>query len=332
MRTLGPQAIIVSACVAFTTLLLYPSHHAQTGEPAEGRLAIIAPDEPVPPESLQQLEVSGLDKDDLPRAIVKCWPRKDVLIIPAQNWAGNPFILFSAKHPGKYLVWMAVGRTSDNYAEAELQVGEPPPPPPPPDAPETSITSGPELETDSKDARFTFVSSIPGSTFECSLDGSAFAACTSPKEYKNLSLGQHSFRVRAVSPQGVTDPTPAGHVWTIKDEPPPPPPPPPNDFIAKVRAALQKVPEEHRGLASQFAGNYAKLAQDAESNQSDWSPAKMQERVAVMHLSGITVAQTKGWQDFWPELATAIKGLGLNNTDTAGYIKVFKDIAEALKS
>jgi hypothetical protein len=80
--------------------------------------------------------------------------------------------------------------------------------------PDTLIDSGPGVETNSSSANFTFISNVVGSTFECSLDGAAFAACTSPKTYITLKAGNHNFKVQATA-GGITDPTPANYNWTI---------------------------------------------------------------------------------------------------------------------
>lgn len=58
-----------------------------------------------------------------------------------------------------------------------------------------------------------------GSTFACSLDGSAFTACTSGQNYSNLTNGSHTFQVRATDPAGNTDPTPASYTWTVNTVP-----------------------------------------------------------------------------------------------------------------
>ena len=90
-------------------------------------------------------------------------------------------------------------------------------PPPPQDTtlPETTIDSGPSGITDSTSASFTFSSPESGSTFECSLDGSAFEPCSSPQSYTHLSEGSHSLEVKATD-QGInTDPTPASRMWTV---------------------------------------------------------------------------------------------------------------------
>lgn len=80
--------------------------------------------------------------------------------------------------------------------------------------PNTTITRGPKDRTKKKTAIFEFASSELGSTFECSLDGAAFAACTSGQSFK-VGKGKHSFAVRAGS-RGQTDPTPATDDWRVK--------------------------------------------------------------------------------------------------------------------
>jgi hypothetical protein len=82
-------------------------------------------------------------------------------------------------------------------------------------APQTTVDSGPTEPTSDPDAAFTFSSSEPGSTFECSLDGTPFSACTSPATYTGLAPGSHTFEVRAVDAAGNADPSPATYGWTI---------------------------------------------------------------------------------------------------------------------
>ena len=55
--------------------------------------------------------------------------------------------------------------------------------------PQTDITSGPSGHVLSRDATFEFTSSAAGATFECALDGVAFAACSSPTSYSGLTTG-----------------------------------------------------------------------------------------------------------------------------------------------
>jgi CSLREA domain-containing protein len=90
--------------------------------------------------------------------------------------------------------------------------------PPPADttAPQTAVASGPAATTTDTTAAFELTATEEGSTFECSLDGAAFAACTSPVELTGLSLGAHVFSVRATDAAGNTDATPAAYGWTVE--------------------------------------------------------------------------------------------------------------------
>ncbi len=98
--------------------------------------------------------------------------------------------------------------------------------PPPADttAPDTTINSGPSGTVTTADASFTFGSTETGSTFQCQLDGAAYAACTSPWAYTGLANGSHTFSVRATDAAGNTDASPASRTWTVDVAAPPPPP------------------------------------------------------------------------------------------------------------
>jgi hypothetical protein len=81
--------------------------------------------------------------------------------------------------------------------------------------PETTIGIGLASPTASRDALFSFTADEPGSTFECSLDGVAFASCSSPATYAGLVDGGHTFSVRGIDASGNIDPSPASSSWTV---------------------------------------------------------------------------------------------------------------------
>jgi hypothetical protein len=80
--------------------------------------------------------------------------------------------------------------------------------------PQTTITQMPTSGTTSTSATFAFKSNKAGS-FQCKLDASIWASCTSPKTYTSLSIDSHTFQVRARDLAGKLDPTPAMFSWKI---------------------------------------------------------------------------------------------------------------------
>ncbi len=94
-------------------------------------------------------------------------------------------------------------------------------------APETSITGHPNATTTNTDATFTFTGSDDGTTpagltFQCKLDAGSFEPCASGKSYPGLTVGQHTFQVRATDAAGNTDGSPASHTWEIQEPAPTP--------------------------------------------------------------------------------------------------------------
>ena len=82
-------------------------------------------------------------------------------------------------------------------------------------APNTTIGSKPSNPSNSGSASFSFTGDADVASFECKLDAATFSACTSPKDYSDLSDGSHTFQVRAIDGAGNTDPTPDSFTWTI---------------------------------------------------------------------------------------------------------------------
>jgi hypothetical protein len=85
-------------------------------------------------------------------------------------------------------------------------------------APNTTISSAskPDATTKSTSGKFQYSSSDPGSSFECSLDGSGFDTCPSGGfSYSGLGDGGHLFDVRATDPAGNQDGSPASYGWIV---------------------------------------------------------------------------------------------------------------------
>ena len=100
--------------------------------------------------------------------------------------------------------------------------------------PDTTIGAAEPNPTNDPTADFTFSSNDATATFECSVNGAAFTACTTPFSTTSLSQGNHTFAVRARDPIGNLDPTPDTHAWTLDTTAPnvtitPAPPSPTND-------------------------------------------------------------------------------------------------------
>ena len=111
------------------------------------------------------------------------------------------------------LLVLAGDDDTDRYLHNYVSLGTGPP------TPDTFIDSAPNAATTQTSATFTFHASNPDATFQCSLDGAAYTACTSPTTYDSLAEQSHTFAVRAVDANG-PDPSPATHSWRVDLTPP----------------------------------------------------------------------------------------------------------------
>ncbi|EPX55370.1 hypothetical protein D187_009365 [Cystobacter fuscus DSM 2262] len=93
--------------------------------------------------------------------------------------------------------------------------------------PETSFASAPEPETRLRSPTFSFVSSEPRSTFECSLDAAPFSECPAGVVFPPLDDGKHQLAVRARDEASNVDPEAAHHAWTV-------------DTVAPMEPSLQE--------------------------------------------------------------------------------------------
>ncbi|MBA3539337.1 MAG: cell envelope biogenesis protein OmpA, partial [Deltaproteobacteria bacterium] len=82
-------------------------------------------------------------------------------------------------------------------------------------APETMLVDTPPLQDNSVMVMFTFTSTEENVTFDCSLDNSTYAVCTSGASVGPIADGPHSFAVRARDRAGNVDASPAVHAWSV---------------------------------------------------------------------------------------------------------------------
>ncbi len=86
--------------------------------------------------------------------------------------------------------------------------------------PDTTTTSGPPSggATNDSTPTFVFVASEPGATFQCKVDGDAFAACSGPGASHTtgaLTEGDHTFQVQATDNTAHPDPSPASTTFKV---------------------------------------------------------------------------------------------------------------------
>ena len=106
-----------------------------------------------------------------------------------------------------------------------------------------SITSGPDVTTESRTATFDFAAEGRDLQYECALDGGAFSLCVSPKTYNGLPIGPHAFEVQVLVPDEAAEPEVTTCEWTVventraRDD----------DRLRPVRPELHVRPGDGRG-------------------------------------------------------------------------------------
>lgn len=119
-------------------------------------------------------------------------------------------------------------------------------------APTVSITNAGTLPglTNHTNISLTFASNEAAS-FQCSLDGGAYAACTSPSSYSALAEGAHNFSVRAVDNVGNVSGSPASFDWNIDLTNPIT-----NILQVEPAAAISNVNSRHFEFAASESANF----------------------------------------------------------------------------
>jgi hypothetical protein len=81
--------------------------------------------------------------------------------------------------------------------------------------PQTFLKGKPHRRTRDRTPTFRFIADETGVTFQCKVDRRRFRACRSPFTTKRLSLGRHTFVVRARDDSGNLDPSPASYSFKV---------------------------------------------------------------------------------------------------------------------
>lgn len=116
-------------------------------------------------------------------------------------------------------------------------------------APDTAITSGPSGTVATDTASFSFAAD-GATTFQCSLNGSAWTACASPTAYQALANATHTFSVRAADAMGNVDQTPAAGTWIVNVTSPTPTPTPTPTPVTCDRVAATNGSDSNAGTLS----------------------------------------------------------------------------------
>jgi glucose/arabinose dehydrogenase len=149
------------------------------------------------------------------------------LSAPPSFTVGGQALPFSGWSDGGARVHAIVAGAGDTYtaryglAGDDRQVSAEPPLPvpslvPPPRA---HILKRPPKRSASSSARFAFNADEAGPRFQCRLDGGPFKPCRSPRLYRHLGAGAHSFAVRAVNAEGGIG-RPVRFGWRVLPRPP----------------------------------------------------------------------------------------------------------------
>jgi hypothetical protein len=173
--------------------------------------------------------------------------------------------------------------------------------------PDTTIGAKPSDPSHDPSATFSFsgtdnLTAPAKLTFECKLDGAAFAACTGPANLSGLADGGHTFQVRATDALGNVDPTPASYTWTIDTVSPTisisaPAATPEGNTGTKTldfSVTLSKAPWQPVTVKYATADGTATVANNdyvAAANTLTWNPGDPVTRTVSVTVNGDTLAE-----------------------------------------
>jgi hypothetical protein len=119
-------------------------------------------------------------------------------------WAESQTPISSGSYTGDFQYNTAIGWQTAIVGVKRPSTGLPTP----------VITAKPNNPTNQSSASFGFTDTVTGVSFLCQLDGSAFAACSSPATYSGLNEGGHTFSVKAQD-SSANQSTAATFTWNV---------------------------------------------------------------------------------------------------------------------
>jgi hypothetical protein len=140
---------------------------------------------------------------------------------------------------------------------------------------------------------FTFHGSDTNDTFQCSLDGAPWAACTSPQQYTALAEGAHAFQVRAVNAAGEVDPTPASASFTVEATPP-------QTTITSAPSGRVAIGEVSISFTSTEPGSSFQCSLDSASYSPCSSPDVVKDPAAGPHTFKVEATNQAGVKETAP--------------------------------
>jgi hypothetical protein len=129
----------------------------------------------------------------------------DDVVVAADHWLATFAVLTNTSTSGTAVITATAGEVTRTVEVTVVDTV----------APDTTIT-GAEVRHRRRSVRFEFVADEAGATFRCRLDDRAYKSCLSPKVYRELSLGRHVVRVKAIDAAGNVDPTPAVAAFRVR--------------------------------------------------------------------------------------------------------------------
>ena len=143
-----------------------------------------------------------------------------------------------------------------------------------------------------------------------------------PGLYLILAFGDFSQSQQYVRIRRPPGPTPPPNP-NPQPDPTPNPTPTPSGFAEEIRAALESI--GNPASKAKVAAAYSEIAEEANVRRDLWKPALMVDEVRQRVVSKLTPNELSVWAPFWPQFNEAVRNLKLEESDTDGFIRTFRE-------